>query len=80
MLLAIAGVLGWLASIILRQDDGWSIAFNVLVAVAGALVFALLSSSEGLERGISAEVLLVGAAGALLFVGGYAASRRRMVR
>jgi len=80
VLLAIAGVIGWLASIISRQDDGRSIAVNVAVAVAGALAFAVLLSGKSLVNGISATVLLAGAAGAVASVAGLAFTRLRLAR
>ncbi|GGE02385.1 hypothetical protein GCM10011515_22550 [Tsuneonella deserti] len=64
VLIALGSILGWLASIISRGDDGQSIALNVGIGVLGALVVGAFASSGSLLVGLSAEALLIALAGA----------------
>ncbi len=80
VLIALGGVLAWLASILTRDDDARSIALNVIVAELGALVFAGLMSGESLFLGISASALLAGIGGAVALLAGLAVMRMRLAR
>ena len=65
LLIVVGGILGWLASIIVRADDRQGILLNVFVGIAGALVAGLVSNSGSILAGLSATALLVSFAGAL---------------
>lgn len=78
LLIVVGGLLGWLASIIMRRDDRPGILLNVTVGVAGALVAGLVGNSDSIFSGLSVPALLVALAGALgllavlnLFRGGH---------
>ncbi len=80
VLLAVGGVLGWLASILTRGDDMRSITLNLIVGELGALVFASIVSHESLVLGISANTLLAGILGSIAILALFAAARTRLVR
>ncbi len=64
VLIAVGGILGWLASILSRSDDGRGIAANVALGVVGALIAGAFASDESLLVGLSAQALLLSIAGA----------------
>lgn len=80
VLIAVGGILGWLASILSRNDDGRGIALNVVVGVFGALIAGGLASSESLMLGVSAQALLVALVGAALILAGFNAARVSRLR
>ena len=80
VLIAVGSVLGWLASILSRTDDGQGIALNVAVGAAGALVAGMLASSESLLVGLSANALLVAMLGAVVFLGGFNLARGKLTK
>ena len=80
VLIAVGGVLGWLASILTRGDDGRSIAVFLAVGLAGALVAGALASDESLIVGLSASTLLAGLAGSVVSLAVLALARRRFAR
>jgi uncharacterized membrane protein YeaQ/YmgE (transglycosylase-associated protein family) len=65
LLIVVGGILGWLASIVVRADDRQAILLNVFVGIAGALVAGLVSNSGSIFVGLSAPALLVSFAGAI---------------
>lgn len=65
LLIVVGGVLGWLASIVVRADDRQDILLNVFVGIAGALVGGLVSNGGSILAGVSASSLLAAFAGAL---------------
>ncbi|MCT2557704.1 GlsB/YeaQ/YmgE family stress response membrane protein [Tsuneonella sp. YG55] len=80
VLLAVGGVLAWLASILTRGDDARSIALNLVAGEFGALVFGALVTRESLVLGISASALLAGIVGAIAMLVLLAVTRLRIAR
>jgi len=80
VLIAVGSVLGWLASILSRTDDGAGIALNVAIGAAGALIVGVLASSESLLVGLSANALLLAMASATAFLGGFNLARGTLAR
>ena len=80
VLLAVGGVLSWLASILTRDDDARSILINVIVGEIGALVLGILVSRESLLVGITATALLASIAGAVVALAVLSFARMRLVR
>ena len=80
VLLAVGLVLGWVASIVARGDDGRSIAVYLAAGIGGALVAGAFASRESLLVGLSATALLAGFGGALACVTALTFARRRMAR
>ena len=80
VLLAVGGVMGWLASILSRRDDIAAVATNVLAGSAGSLAIGIMLSREPLMNGLTATTLLAGTAGAIAVLAGLAFLRLRLVR
>ena len=80
VLLAVGGVLAWLASILAGSDEMRSIALNLIMGVLGALIFGSMISSESLVLGISADGLLAGIFGSVALLLVLAVTRTRVVR
>lgn len=80
ILFATGGILGWLASILARSDDGRGIALNIVLGMVGALIGGALGSSESLLLGLSAEALLLALLGAVVLLAGFNAARRSLPR
>ena len=77
VLIAVGGVLGWVASILARSDDRRGIAINVILGVFVALVAGGLASSESLLVGLSGQTLLLALAATAVILGGYNLARAR---
>jgi uncharacterized membrane protein YeaQ/YmgE (transglycosylase-associated protein family) len=77
VLLAVGGVLGWVASIVARGDEGRAIAQYLATGIAGALIFGALTSDESLAVGLSAYALLAAMVGAVAFLVSLTAARAR---
>jgi uncharacterized membrane protein YeaQ/YmgE (transglycosylase-associated protein family) len=80
VLIAVGGILGWLASILSRGDDGRSIALNIGLGAIGALVAGAIASSDSLLIGLSAEALLLALAGATVVLLGFNLAWARRAR
>ena len=65
LLIVVGGILGWLASIVMRTDDRQGIALNVAVGIAGALLAGILTNGDSILAGISAFALLLALAGSI---------------
>ena len=76
VLIAVGGILGWLASILTRSDDGRGIALNVGLGIIGALVAGAFASSDSLLIGLSATALLLALLGASVVLGALYFARR----
>jgi uncharacterized membrane protein YeaQ/YmgE (transglycosylase-associated protein family) len=77
VLIAVGGILGWVASILARSDDRRGIAINVVLGVLVALVAGGLASSESLLVGLSGQTLLLALAATAVVLGGYNLARAR---
>ena len=69
ILLAVGGVLGWLASIILAETDRRAILVDVGAGAAGAALLGQAMTSHSLLSTISPQTLLYGVIGALVAIG-----------
>lgn len=80
VLLFAGGILGWLASIVMRTDAQQGIFLNIAVGVAGALIGGLLVAGGSITTGISVTSLLVSFLGALVLLAVVNLVRRGAVR
>lgn len=84
ILLIVGGVLGWLASIVMRTDGQQGIFLNIVVGVVGALLGGFLLSpligGGSITAGISAGTLIVSFLGALVLLAVVNLVRRGSVR
>lgn len=71
VLIAVGAILGWIASILFRGDDGRSIALNIALGTLGAFVAGGLASQDSLLIGLSATALLAAMIGALALLAGF---------
>lgn len=84
VLLIVGGVLGWLASIVMRTDAQQGIFLNIVVGIVGALLAGLLITpligGGTITEGISLSSLLVSFLGAVVLLGIVNLVRRGSVR
>lgn len=66
--LIIGGVIGWLASIVMKSNAQMGVIANVLVGVVGSGLGAWLAGALGIAAAGSIMQLLVGVAGAALLI------------
>ncbi len=84
--LVIGGVVGWLASIIMRTDAQQGIILNVVVGIVGAFIGGFLGSALGIsganinDSGLSVTSFLVSLVGAVVLLGIVNLVRRGSVR
>ena len=83
--LAIGGLIGWLASVIMRTDDRQGMLLNVVVGIVGAIlggwiVSPLVGVSTINQDNFSLAGLLVSLAGAVVLLGIVNLVRRGSVR
>ncbi|MCP9221991.1 GlsB/YeaQ/YmgE family stress response membrane protein [Erythrobacter sp. LQ02-29] len=80
VLVAIGGILGWLASIICETEDGQDILLNIAVALVGALGCGGLTNPGPLQVGVSPWALLAALIGGMALLTGLAILRRTVLR
>jgi len=79
--LVLGGVVGWLASIVMRTDAQQGIFLNIVVGVVGALLGGLLFGGNGLlDAPLSLRALLVSFVGALILLAAINLVRRGAIR
>lgn len=82
--LIVGGVVGWLASIIMRTDAQQGILLNVVVGIVGALLAGFVVSPMlgigTINQGISLETFLVSLVGAVILLAIVNLFRRGRVR
>ena len=82
--LVIGGVVGWLASIVMRTDGQQGIFLNVVVGIVGALLAGFIVSPllgiATINEGISVATFLVSLVGAILLLAIINLFRRGAVR
>jgi uncharacterized membrane protein YeaQ/YmgE (transglycosylase-associated protein family) len=80
ILIAVGGVMGWLASIMATGDTGRSIGVNVAVGLIGAVAAGALASRESLLIGLSATALLAALVGSIGLLAVFNAARLARTR
>ena len=65
--LVIGGIVGWLASIIMRRDAQQGILLNIVVGIVGAFLGGLIFGSS-INEGISLTSVLVSLLGAIILL------------
>jgi uncharacterized membrane protein YeaQ/YmgE (transglycosylase-associated protein family) len=82
--LIVGGVVGWLASIIMRTDGQQGILLNVVVGIVGALIAGFIISPMigvgTINEGISVATVLVSLVGAVVLLAIVNLFRRGSVR
>ena len=84
ILLIVGGILGWLASIVMRTDGQQGIFLNIVVGIVaaklGGFLLAPLVGGGSITNGISAPTLIVSFLGALILLAIVNLVRRGSVR
>ena len=77
--LIIGGIVGWLASLVMRTDAQQGIVLNIVVGIVGAVVAGLLGKVN-INQGFSIEGFLYSLLGAVVLLAVYNLVRRGVVR
>ena len=80
ILLVVGALLGWLATIILRIEDGRSILANALVGVLGSLIVGAIAGNGAVFGTVSGVALLWAVLGSLVAIGLFNLVRQRAYR
>jgi uncharacterized membrane protein YeaQ/YmgE (transglycosylase-associated protein family) len=78
--LVVGGVVGWLASLIMRTDAQQGILMNIIVGIVGAFLAGLLLGGGTINQGISLESFLYSLLGAVILLAVVNLVRRGSVR
>lgn len=79
ILIIIGGILGWLASIVMRTDAQQGILLNVVVGIVGAVIAGLLFGGS-INQAITIETFLYSLIGAVILLAIVNLIRRGTVR
>ncbi|ASP28864.1 MAG: GlsB/YeaQ/YmgE family stress response membrane protein [Pseudomonadota bacterium] len=80
ILLVVGALLGWLATIILRIEDGRSILANALVGVLGSLIVGAIAGNGAVFGTVSGVALLWAVLGSVVAIGLFNLVRQRAYR
>ena len=80
ILLVVGALLGWLATIILRIEDGRSILANALVGVLGSLIVGAIAGNGAVFGTVSGVALLWAVLGSVVAIGLFNLVRQRVYR
>jgi uncharacterized membrane protein YeaQ/YmgE (transglycosylase-associated protein family) len=78
--LAIGGVVGWLASLVMRTDAQQGILLNVVVGIVGAFIGGLIFSGGSINQGLTVYSFIVSLLGAIILLAIVNLVRRGSVR
>ena len=68
MTIIIGGIIGWLASILMKANSQMGILANVVVGIIGSFLGSAVAQSLGMRVGSGAESWMVAVAGAALLI------------
>ncbi len=78
--LVVGGVVGWLASLIMRTDAQQGIILNIVVGIVGAFLAGLIVGGGSINQGITVESFLWSLLGAVVLLAIVNLIRRGSVR
>jgi uncharacterized membrane protein YeaQ/YmgE (transglycosylase-associated protein family) len=78
--LVVGGVVGWLASMIMRTDAQQGILLNIVVGIVGAFIAGLILGGGSINQGITLESFLYSLLGAVVLLAIVNLIRRGSVR
>ena len=78
--LAVGGIVGWLASMVMRTDAQQGILLNIIVGIVGAFIAGLIFSGGSINQGVTIQSFLVSLVGAIILLGIVNLVRRGSVR
>lgn len=78
--LVIGGVVGWLASLVMRTDAQQGVLLNIVVGIVGAFIGGLIFSGGSINQGLSVYSFVVSLLGAIILLAVVNLVRRGSVR
>ena len=78
--LVIGGVVGWLASLVMRTDAQQGVLLNIVVGIVGAFIGGLIFSGGSINQGLSVYSFIVSLLGAIILLAIVNLVRRGSVR
>jgi len=78
--LIIGGIIGWLASIVMRTDAQQGILLNIVVGIVGAFLAGLIINGGSINEEIDLTSILASLVGAIVLLGIVNLFRRGRVR
>jgi uncharacterized membrane protein YeaQ/YmgE (transglycosylase-associated protein family) len=78
--LIVGGVVGWLASLVMRTDAQQGIILNIVVGIVGAFIAGLILGGGSINEGITVESFLYSLLGAIVLLAIVNLIRRGSVR
>ena len=78
--LIVGGIVGWLASLIMRTDAQQGILLNIVVGIVGAFIGGLIFNRGDINEGITLTSFLVSLVGAIILLAIVNLVRRGSVR
>lgn len=78
--LVVGGIVGWLASLIMRTDAQQGILLNIVVGIVGAFLAGLIIGGGSINEGITLESVLWSLLGAVVLLAIVNLIRRGSVR
>ena len=78
--LVVGGVVGWLASLVMRTDAQQGILLNLVVGIVGAFIAGLVLGGGSINQGITLESFLYSLLGAVVLLAVVNLIRRGSVR
>lgn len=78
--LVVGGVVGWLASLVMRTDAQQGILLNIVVGIVGAFIAGLVLGGGSINQGITLESFLYSLLGAVVLLAVVNLIRRGSVR
>lgn len=78
--LVIGGVVGWLASLVMRTDAQQGVLLNIVVGIVGAFIGGLIFSGGSINQGLSVYSFVVSLLGAIILLAIVNLVRRGSVR
>ncbi len=78
--LVVGGIVGWLASIVMRTDAQQGILLNIVVGIIGAFLAGLILGGGSINDGVTVESFLYSLLGAIVLLAIVNLVRRGSVR
>lgn len=78
--LVVGGVVGWLASIIMRTDAQQGVLMNIVVGIVGAFIGGLIFSGGTINQVISLSSVIISLIGAIILLAIVNLMRRGVAR
>ncbi len=78
--LVVGGVVGWLASLIMRTDAQQGVILNIVVGIVGAFIAGLILNGGTINEAITVQTVLVSLVGAIVLLAIVNLVRRGSVR